>query len=492
MKILVNNIVRSKSGLSQWKNTNDVLNWFKNLENKSELTFIQFDVDSFYPSITLPLLKKAINFAKKYLNISAEDIEIIIEAKKSMLFLNGTPWAKKSGGSFDVTMGAYDGAETCELVGLYILSELNKLKDLEVGLYRDDGMAVTRLSPRQTEQLKKKICEVFRKQKLSISIEANKNEIDFLDVTLNLRENTFKPFRKPNDTPCYINTKSNHPPNILKNIPDAVNKRLSEISSSKAIFDDAAPPYQDALKQSGFNHTLEYNPNASSNTKSRNRSRKILWFNPPFASNVSTNIGRIFLKIVDKVFHENHPLQKIFNRNCVKVSYRCTPNLSSIISSHNSKVISKEQGPKLDVKGCNCTTKANCPLQGKCLTENVVYQATVNQTQDKIVNTYVGLTSTSFKERWRNHKTSFNLENYSKATTLSLHIWKLKNAQKNYTISWKILSKARPYSPVSGICPLRIREKYFILFKPHLATLNTRTELTSACRHKTAHLLENT
>ena len=71
------------------------------------------------------------------------------------------------------------------LVGLYILSELSKL-NIEVGLYRDDVLGVSSLSPRQLEGKKKKICSIFKKLGLSITIEANKKIVDFLDITMNL------------------------------------------------------------------------------------------------------------------------------------------------------------------------------------------------------------------------------------------------------------------------------------------------------------------
>ena len=81
-------------------------------------------------------------------------------------------WAKKSS-DFDVTMGSFDGAEVCELVGLYLLSQLQHL-DMNVGLYRDDGLAVMKLSPQNTERMKKEICKIFKQNDLNITIEANK------------------------------------------------------------------------------------------------------------------------------------------------------------------------------------------------------------------------------------------------------------------------------------------------------------------------------
>ena len=58
-------------------------------------------------------------------------------------------------------MGTYDGAAICELVGLYLLSQLQNL-NINVGLYRDDGLAVKNQSPREAEMTKKKVCRIFQ------------------------------------------------------------------------------------------------------------------------------------------------------------------------------------------------------------------------------------------------------------------------------------------------------------------------------------------
>ena len=71
----------------------------------------------------------------------------------------------------------------------------------------------------------------------------------------------------------------------------------------------------------------------------------LLWFNPPYSKNVATNIGKSFLKLIDKHFPEGSQLNKIFNRNTVKVSYSCMSNVASIIKSHNKKVSSTNLRP---------------------------------------------------------------------------------------------------------------------------------------------------
>ena len=186
-------------------------------------SFICFDVCEFYPSITEELVINALNFAAKYDTITEQEKHIILHAKKSILYNSDNPWCKKGNTNFDVTMGSFDGAETCELIGLYILSQLQHL-DINVGLYRDDGLATCDKTPRQIEQIKKEICRIFTNNKLKITIEANLKSVDFLDITMDLRTGIHKPFMKQNNTPLYVNKDSNHPPTLIKNIPESINK----------------------------------------------------------------------------------------------------------------------------------------------------------------------------------------------------------------------------------------------------------------------------
>ena len=120
------------------------------------------DIVNFYPSISEKLLNDALSFAARYTDISAEERKIILHSKQSLLCNDNTPWAKKnSSNSFDVTMGSFDGAETCELVGSYLLNQLPGGIKNHVGLYRDDGLGAFQLAPRQIERIKKDICNVF-------------------------------------------------------------------------------------------------------------------------------------------------------------------------------------------------------------------------------------------------------------------------------------------------------------------------------------------
>ena len=90
----------------------------------------------------------------------------------SLLYFMNEAWIKKSNSTFDITMGSFDGAESCDICGLFLLSRLkHKLSNqISAGLYRDDGLAISKLSPRETENVKKTICEVFKSYK-GVSIE---------------------------------------------------------------------------------------------------------------------------------------------------------------------------------------------------------------------------------------------------------------------------------------------------------------------------------
>ena len=100
--------------------------------------------------------------------------------------------------------------------------------------------------------------------------------VEILDVSLHLKNECYRPFVKPGDRPKYVNSKSNRPPSILRYIPLAINKRLSSISSSKEIFDQAAPLYQTELNRAGYNHKLEYqNPTEAAKRKRHRKGQQL-------------------------------------------------------------------------------------------------------------------------------------------------------------------------------------------------------------------------
>ena len=483
--------VTEVTGLNQWRKTSSVIDWFKNIPDKKHSSLLQFDIVDFYPSITEELLDKSINFAKTHGTITDEQVRAIKHARQSLLFRGNEQWMKKNGeGLFDITMGSFDGAEACEIVGLYLLDKLSSLlgKD-NVGLYRDDGLgAVRSKSGRRLDNIRKNIIELFKEEGLTITISMNLQIADFLDATFDISRGLYYPFRKPDNKPLYINRDSNHPPTVLKEIPNMINQRLSSLSCNEEVFNRSKLPYEKALADSGFQAELKYKevPSQEPDTRQkRKRKRKTIWFNPPFSSNVKTNIGRKFLKLIAEHFPPNHRYSKIFNRSNIKLSYSCMPNVSSAIKQHNSSLLNPEETN--GEGGCNCNVKDNCPLNGACQVKCVVYAAEVTTPND--VRLYHGTAEGYIKPRISKHNTSFSYRQYEHNTTLSTYIWTLKDSGTPYTIKWSITAKARKLRCSGTRCDLCLTEKMMIARSDHPGLLNSRSELLNKCRHRNKFLL---
>ena len=283
---------------------------------------------------------------------------------------------------------------------------------------------------------------------------------------------------------------------VIKAIPASVNNRLSKLSSSVQEFDNAKPIYQDALKEAGYDHNLQYaQPTAPTAKNRKNRNRQVLWFNPPFSLAVHGNITKMFYSIIARSFPAGHDyLCKLFNKRNMKLAYCSTPNIQSILARHNQKVLRDFENQRLPPQNlCNCRDKANCPMDNKCLTDSIVYRADVTASgtvQER--KFYIGLTKNFFKQRWSSHKTSFNQERYKDQTTLSAYIWQLKEMRADYDIKWSVVRRVNSHQPGDKICRLCLAEKVEIL-KHSLDSrcLNKRNELFSKCRHKRMNVLES-
>ena len=177
------------------------------------------------------------------------------------------------------------------------------------------------------------------------------------------------------------------------------------------------------------------------------------------SKNVATNIGKKFFTLLSACFPANNKLYKIINKNTTKLSYSCMSNIKQSIANHNKAILSKEKFKEEQIKLCNCRNRTSCPLQGNCLQKGVVFQATVTQTNTMREDIYIGITENEFKTRYNQHTSSFRLSHKSSATSLSEHIWKLKESNTDHTVTWKILEKAQPYrqQPVNATCAQRRR-----------------------------------
>ena len=99
------------------------------------------------------------------------------------------------------------------------------------------------------------------------------------------------------------------------------------------------------------------------------------------------------------------------------------------------------------------------------------------------------LSTIHFKKRYYGHSSSLRNSKEENSTTLSSHIWKLKDQNEHYTVSWWIIDRGKDYNPSTKSCNICEKEKFHIMFNPKTATLNSRREIFATCAHRRTKLL---
>ena len=121
----------------------------------------------------------------------------------------------------------------------------------------------------QLETIKTILQKTFKDFGLEISAESNLKIVNYLDVTLNLNDGSFRPCDKSDDIIQYINKEFNHPPNLIKHLPASIEKRLSNNSFDEKIFQESAIYYEDSLNKAGFINKLAYQAQITRKTKQK-------------------------------------------------------------------------------------------------------------------------------------------------------------------------------------------------------------------------------
>ena len=163
-------------------------------------------------------------------------------------------------------------------------------------------------------------------------------------------------------------------------------------------------------------------------------------------------------------------------------------NMKNIINTHNKKIIN----PLKDniARTCNCIRKHQCPLNEKCLTNNVLYQASITTNEENPkTKIYYGVCETAFKLRYANHKKTFNNIKYQTDAELSNKYQNIVSANKTSNISWKILGTHKSYNQSSKRCLLCLNEKLAIALHKNDNMLNNRSEIISKCRHRNKYII---
>ena len=101
-------------------------------------------------------------------------------------------------------------------------------------------------------------------------------------------------------------------------------------------------------------------------------------------------------------------------------------------------------------------------MQSKCLTLQVNYEVEATNSTDEEIKIYYDLTETTFKERYRKHKTSFNYRDCMKDTELSKYIWSVEDQNKVPQTKWGIVKKVNSRAKLS-YCKLCLFEKLFLI-----------------------------
>ena len=151
---------------------------------------------------------------------------------------------------------------------------------------------------------------------------------------------------------------------------------------------NTTPLYNNSFNISDYKTSISYKETQANNTV-RSCSRNIIWFNPAYSMNIKANVAKIPYHNGQKL-PKTHRLHILFNRNNVKVGYSCFPNISNIITSHNSKILynkNEKQDPKL-----NCRRKETCLFNGKCLDSQLIYSCHIKTVESDEGLYYIGLT----------------------------------------------------------------------------------------------------
>ena len=293
-------------------------------------------------------------------------------------------------------------------------------------------------------------------------------------------------------------------------------------------FESVKTEYEDALKKCEYSESIEYEQPQQYEKGKRKRKRNIIYFQPPYCATVKTPIGRMFLNLVRRHFGNQHPLRKILNTKCLKISYCCLPNVKARITSSNNKILKKDK--EEDSRTCNCRKKEECPVNNNCLLEKVIYKAEITEKNGDIKE-YIGSTGNTFKERYNQHRASMregrkikttkkDTSNDSRVeddqveddqvedeqekerktkgekhgkkkkkntgTALSRHYWKTKKKDGvEPKIKWSIVAQTRATPNERNGCTLCNLERMAIAKANAKRTLNVRTELTCMCPHFT-------
>ena len=101
------------------------------------------------------------------------------------------------------------------------------------------------------KKIRKHLQNIFKNNGLDVIIECTMKLVNYLDVTFNLNDGTYRPYKKLDNIIQYRHFETNHTPNIIKQIPKPIEKPFCQLSSNEEIINESATFYEEKLHQSG-------------------------------------------------------------------------------------------------------------------------------------------------------------------------------------------------------------------------------------------------
>ena len=412
-----------------------------------------------------------------------EAVEICLKSNHSVfnekfyLQIHGTAMGPKNAcGYADIAMGEIDHkAKHC-----------GPIKPSQWWRYRDDIFDLWQQGPAALNSFMEYINSLYPTIKFELVYSESK--LNVLDITLHLVDGFIQTdvYSKPTDSHLYLPPSSAHPKHVFKAIPFGVASRLRRNCSEDIFLNKRLEEYKGYLVDQGYPAELvsrEFSRAASTPRndllKAKIRESKKIF---PFVLTYNPNLPPIN-GLIKKHFHfllSSPKLKELFPPKSIILSFRRSKNLKEILAPFKCR-----KGPSQSVPTAGCFTcnKTRCDLcknffvnsqtfssaqTGKtyfvrqklsCNSSNVIYLVHCKKCNLQ----YVGSTTTEFKVRFRNHKSS------------------MKTNKKT----------CKPYSNISKKCSLCLNEKFIIICKKELCSLNRRNELASSCPHRNRYVLRN-
>ena len=221
------------------------------------------------------------------------------------------------------------------------------------------------------------------------------------------------------------------PPNIIKSLPASISRRLTDISSDETAFGDAKPMYDKALADSGFCETTEFLEDRKEKTEEPSSKRYLV---QPSVQPECFNGHRPEILYSDKqaFSKELEALENLQHQHPeaelqLFVQYGSCDQSTQQLDPSGGRTIGESYAGG---RPCNCRVKKDCPLNGTCQVQSVVYKAiitTMGEARD-----YTCLTAQTFKQRYNAHQRSMTDSIYRHSMSLLKHVWALKDQHVGY------------------------------------------------------------